>query len=82
MNEWLAKAKEFVGIKSHPETEEKAQPSKLPDFITKNEFIAKYGTVFLIAMGVTKILSPLKLGITAAIVPSVARLLRKVGYVK
>lgn len=48
----------------------------------KTPGVVQTATNILLAMAMTKLLTPIKLGITAAVVPSIAKYLRSMGYIK
>jgi hypothetical protein len=74
--------KEAVGMKisNEPQTESTVWKS-MPAWI-KTPRNAQIMTNVLIAMGMTKLFSPIKIGITAAIVPGLGRRLKAKGWIK
>jgi hypothetical protein len=81
--------KKSIGV--HPSTpaqETKLDPkepkkvvSYLPEWFN-NPTVIKVTTVILLASAMTKLFTPIKIAITVAILPTVAKTLRRMGYIK
>jgi Protein of unknown function (DUF1279) len=82
------KVKTAVGIDTTPHEETKVDleeagevVSYMPEFM-QNPTVVKVTTTLLLATAMTKLFTPLKVAITVAIVPTVARTLTRLGYIK
>ena len=71
-----------VEIEEAPAEKEESRIYKhLPDW-AKTEQAQRVATNVLLAMGMTKLFAPVKIGLTAMIVPSLARKLKSVGWMR
>lgn len=83
------KIKNALGIETIPideQLENESQDSgkvisSLPAWMN-NPTVVKVATVFLLASAITKLFTPIKLGVTVAIVPTVHKVLKRLGYIK